>query len=216
MAVEEIPDANGDNAFKGGFLDRKFCNLVTDRINRKYRVSCNNSQGQAKFIVTEDDIVLDLTKFNGSGSAASAVHRLSVVNASTSSAGVVTPKVRVYLGYVANRLADPTMTDVTDTPPFILTLASAVATKYIICAVTMAYDTATGIWSSTACAIGASSTITADTSTIAYIPLAVVQVVAVTGGYSVNISSTGQMVSGDQYVVRTPGASNTSHTNGLI
>jgi hypothetical protein len=137
--------------------------------------------------------------------------RLQLVDASSGG----TPKVRVRLGYVAGRKADTGMADPSDSPVFKLTLASALATKYIECKVTVAYDAGTGIWSSSACALQAVSSPTASAATHIYVQIGAVSVVSNgSGGYKV-APFTPQTVTGDQWVARIGNATTYVDANGI-
>ncbi len=203
--MEEIDDV-GDNAFLRGFLNKKYCDEVVDRLNLWLHMKVktgSTARGSAKFIVSKDGVTLDLSLLKFATTSAAGRLQLSSANTAT------VPKIRVTLGYVAGQIADAGMTDPTDSPPFLLTLASAVDTKYIYCAVTMAYDVDTGIWArdpGTPNAIGASSLPPAsrpNTATIIYVYLGTVAVtanVAPATGYAASIIN--QVVSGDQGVAR--------------
>ena len=215
--MDEVDSPQIINAFTD-VLNRKWWINVTDHLNLLHHVKWvlpSSANGSAKTFISEDGIINDLSKVKF-GSAADATHRLSVVNASTTSGGVTTPKVRVYLGFVGGQKADSTMVDPSDSPPFILPLPSAAATKYIICAVTVGYNSTTGIWSASACSIGSASTVPANTATLIYVPLAIVTVVAIATGFTVTTSAAGQIVSGDQWVARTGNATTYVDANGVI
>ena len=218
--MDEVDSPQIINAFTD-VLNRKWWINVTDHLNLLHHVKWvmpSSANGTAKTIIGRDGIINDLSKVKF-GSAADATHRLSVVNASTTSGGVTTPKVRVYLGFVAGIKADAGMTDPSDSPAYTLTLTSAAATKYIICTVTVGYNSTTGIWSASACSIGSGSTVPAPTTSapyIIYIPLAIVQVVAIATGFTVTTSAAGQIVSGDQWVARTGNATTYVDANGVI
>jgi hypothetical protein len=133
-----------------------------------------------------------------------------LVNASTNGS----PKVRVTLGWVAGRKADSSRADPGDDPVFTITLPSAVATKYILCQVTVAYSAATGIWSSSASECIHSASITANDATNIYVTIGSVNVVSNgAGGYTVQVNHP-QPVDGDQWVARTGNASTYVDANG--
>ena len=59
MAFEQIP-APGDDAFKGGFLDKKYGEKVVKRLNRKTKV-VSNGRMAGKVLETETDLTIDLS-----------------------------------------------------------------------------------------------------------------------------------------------------------
>lgn len=205
MPFEEIKDV-GDNAFKGGFLDRKYCDNVVDHCNLWHHwkvIVPSSSQGSAKFTITEDSAILDLSKLKLSATES---FPLQVMNASDTVA-----KVRVRSGYVSGRLADSTMT-ADDSTVFKLTLPYS-GWNYIYCEVTVAYDSATSIWTSSACAIIADSSATkARTATKQYV------LIGAANRSGATVIGLSQVVSGNQWAVRygSTFATVSVDANGLI
>jgi len=157
-----------------------------------------------------DGRTLSLSKRDIVRAVAETPFRLQLLDAT--SGGVA--KVRVRLGNVAGRKADASMTSITDDPVFTKTL-TANGNRIIQCKVTVAYDTATGVWSSTACAIEEVASLTANDATHIYLELGnATRASNGSGGYAV--TAVNQVVSGDQWVARVGDGSTYVDYNGLV
>ncbi len=216
MALEDIPDV-GENFLTQGFGSKSYANRVIDRSNLWAHMFVNtggSARGTGKFVVSEERVVLDLSKLK---IAVETTHRLQLIAANTATV----PKIRVRLGYVAGAEADPAMTDPGDDPVFLLTLPNTAGTYYIYCDVTVAYDVDSGIWSRNgANAINYNSNAPAghpNTATKIYVYLGTVSVAANTApatGFAASVVN--QVVSGDQGVARHGNSGTYSDYNWLI
>jgi len=105
-----------------------------------------------------------------------------------------------------------------DDPVFTVSVSGAVTTKYVYSAVTVEYDTATGIWSvdsGTDPEISVGTSVPANTATVAYVQIGSVVVVS-DGGGGYEISSIAQTVSGNQWLARTGNSGTYVDANGVI
>ena len=192
MALDEINDV-GENAFIGGFLDRKYCNVAVDRLNlwTHMRVSLPSSAyGSAKFVVSDEAYVLDLTKviFTGAGTR----HALKLIDATTATEA----KILVVYGTTGGRIADASMT-----AGGLLVTLSANGTRYILARMTQSYSAP--VWSNTASAITEAGSVTAADATNSYFELGrAIREANGTGGFRVQANSILQNVSGSQGVGR--------------
>jgi len=59
--MDKLPQM-GDDAFKDGFLSKKFGNRIIDRMNRDWQVVMPVGGGSGRFIGSDQNVVLDLTK----------------------------------------------------------------------------------------------------------------------------------------------------------
>lgn len=59
--MDKLPQM-GDDAFKDGFLSKKFGNRIIDRINRDWKVVMPPGGGSGRFIDSDLNVVLDLSK----------------------------------------------------------------------------------------------------------------------------------------------------------
>ena len=59
--MDKLPQM-GDDAFKDGFLSKKFGNRIIDRMNRDWQVVMPVGGGSGRFIDSDQNVVLDLTK----------------------------------------------------------------------------------------------------------------------------------------------------------
>ena len=59
MAQEKIP-ATGEDAFKDGFLNMKYCAKVVKRLNRTMKVVADGRMA-GKVLETEDNVTIDLS-----------------------------------------------------------------------------------------------------------------------------------------------------------
>ena len=59
--MDKLPQM-GDDAFKDGFLSKKFGNRIIDRLNRDWQVVMPVGGGSGRFIDSDQNVVLDLTK----------------------------------------------------------------------------------------------------------------------------------------------------------
>ncbi len=207
-AFQKIPMPGGD-AFKIGALNLPWISLLTNRVNRDFRVSVGPSFPACKFIQSDENVWLDLSPaFNVI--SASTPFRLQIINATA--AGVA--KVRVRLGKIAGFIADSSMIDPSDSPPFFLTLPGVAQWNYVYCKVTVGYSA--GVWASSVCEIESATSIPANDATKFYVEIGTVEVEANgTGGWRVK-KIPDQSVKGDQWAVRVGDSTATNGTNGRI
>lgn len=59
--MDKLPQM-GEDAFKDGFLSKKFGNRIIDRMNRDWQVVLPPGGGSGRFIDSDQNVVLDLTK----------------------------------------------------------------------------------------------------------------------------------------------------------
>ena len=143
-------------------------------------------------------------------------YRNEIIDATTATEA----KVRVRLGKCGGFVSGGTaMTDPTDSPVCLVTVGASAGWFYIYCQVTMAFDTVDGYWHSVApvaATMLSAAAVPADDATHAYVEFGTVRVASNgTGGW--RVAEIGPpSATGDQWVARTGGSTDTSHTNGRI
>ncbi len=209
--MEPVKLPNKDNAYKDGALDSKYWFPVVGHLNLWHAAQFkfpSTAWGSAKLVLSDNGVIFDFTKLTVP--SLGVTQRLQLIPASVS--GIA--KARVSLGKVAGRKADSSMVDPSDSPNFVVTFGSS-GVKRVYCDVTVAYDSSTGEWASSACTISNGSSVPANTATHIYVEIGSVNVVVVSGGLAANVI-TPQPLSGDQWVARTGNASTYVDAHGLV
>ena len=206
MAFEEVPDP-GDNAFKNGFLNKKYGENIVDHCNLWHHVEIKlptSDNGSAKVLVSEDKAIFDFTKTKFSTAANDPVFPLKAVNASTST----TNKIRIYLGFVGGFIADAGMTSPSDSPPYLKTVTATPGSYVFYAHLTVGYNSSVGIWSVSASTIAVGASVPSSDSTNAYVLLA-----NFTVGASGKITGISPMVTGSQAYERIGNATTYTEKN---
>ena len=192
MPLDNLP-MMGDDAFKDGFLSKKFGNGVIERANLFIygEVSLPPGAGDGKIIYSRDNWMIDLTGLRFLTSE-STTYPFKLVRVSDTS-------FKVLAGSAAGfSIAEATYTSVT-------------TTKYVWIEVTQGYGTGTGIWTASNAVLGTPAGSYGSANSTRQI----IQLGIVTCAGSV-ITTISQVTGGNQWVARTGNGSTYVDANGSI